>query len=153
MIVVDSREKKWEHIRDYFDKNEIPYEFPHKLDEGDYINTDNPSVVVDRKSSLQEIASNLSRGSSNIVRFTKECKRAHSRHKRFVVLIEGTNAKTVNDVKTWKSRITKHTGQWLIRQMFELTVTYNVEWMFCKKSETAAKLLEIVGYKHEKTDV
>ena len=85
MIVVDSREKKWEHIRDYFERNNIPYEFPHKLDEGDYVNTENPSVVIDRKANLQEICGNLQVGNGNIIRFTKECRRAYQRHKRFVV--------------------------------------------------------------------
>ena len=148
MIIVDSREKKWEHIRDYFDKHDVPYEFPHKLDEGDYLNTDNPSVVIDRKASVDEICGNLCRGSGNIVRFTKECRRAHDRHMRFVVLIEGTNIRNVNDVKTWKSKYTKVTGAMLVDKMFALTVTYGVEWVFCRKSETAQKILEITGYIH-----
>jgi len=153
MIIVDSREKKWDHIREYFDKHEIPYEFPHKLDEGDYVNTDNPTVVIDRKANVQEIAANLSRGKNNIVRFTKECRRAYSRHKRFVILIEGTDAQTIADLKQWKSKVTKHTGGWLVREMFELTRAYNVEWELCRKSETAKKILEITGYKNEKTNV
>ena len=47
MIIIDSREKKFEHITAYFDKHGIPYEV-RKLNTGDYYNTDNPSVVVDR---------------------------------------------------------------------------------------------------------
>ena len=27
-----------------------------------------------------------------------------------------------------------------------LTLTYSVEWMFCKKSETAKKILELLSY-------
>lgn len=152
MIVVDSREKKWEHIREYFDKHEIPYEFPHKLDEGDYVNTDNPNVVIDRKANLQEICGNLQVGNGNIVRFTKECRRAYQRHKRFVVLIEGTNVRNVNDLKGWQSKYSKHTGSWLVKKMFELTVTYDVEWVFCKKNETAEKILQITGYANGKTN-
>lgn len=146
MIIVDSREKKWEHIRDYFDRNGIPYDFPHKLDEGDYLNTENPSVVVDRKANLQEICGNLSKGNGNIVRFVKECKRAHDRHMRFVVLIEGTSVQNVRDLKGWKSEYGRFTGQWLAEKMFNLTVSYDVEWVFCKRNKTAEKILEIVGY-------
>ena len=114
MIIVDSREKKWQHIRDYFDKHNIPYNFPHKLDEGDYMNTDNPDVVIDRKANVDEICGNLCRGGGNIVRFTKECRRAYQRHIRFVVLIEGTTKKNVNDLKQWKSKYTKVTGSMLV---------------------------------------
>lgn len=146
MIIVDSREKKWEHIRDYFNENNIPYKFPHKLDEGDYMNTENPSVVIDRKANIQEICGNLQVGNGNIVRFTKECRRAHERHIRFVVLIEGTSVRNVNDLKEWRSKYTKHTGGWLVKKMFELTVAYEVEWVFCRKNETAQKILEITGY-------
>ena len=81
MIIIDSREKKFEHIKAYFDKHGIPYEV-RKLNTGDYFNTDNPSVVVDRKANLQEVCSNLSAGKSNRIRFTDECKRAFAEHIR-----------------------------------------------------------------------
>lgn len=155
MIIVDSREKQWQHIRDYFDRNGVPYEFPHKLDEGDYYNTENPNVIVDRKANLQEVCGNLSRGNNNIIRFIKECKRAKERHLRFVVLIEGTNARNVNDLQGWQSKYGKYTGRWLADKMFAMTYSYDVEWVFCKKSETAKKILEIVGYEEngKKTNI
>lgn len=146
MIIVDSREKKWSHIKAYFDKNGIDYEFPKKLDVGDYFNTDNPSVVIDRKASLQELCGNLSKGDGNIIRFTAECRRAKEQKVRFIVLVEGTICKTVKDVGNWKSKYSKHTGKWLADRMFGLTVSYDVEWMFCKKNETAQRILEILQY-------
>lgn len=149
MIIVDSREKKWEHIRERFEQIGVPYEFPHKLDVGDYYNTENPSVVVDRKADLQEICGNLSKGSGNIVRFVKECKRAKEKHIRLVVLIEGTNIRNTGDLKGWKSNYGKFTGRWLADKMFNMTVSYDVEWQFCRKNETAKRILEIVGWKNE----
>lgn len=146
MIIVDSRERKWEHIQKYFDSHEIEYVFPQKLDTGDYLNTENPFVVIDRKANLQEICSNLSKGKENIVRFTKEAKRAKEKGMRFIVLIEGTNAKTTKDLASWKSKYSKHTGKWLVNQMFSLTLAYNIEWVFCKKNETAKKILELLEY-------
>lgn len=145
MILIDSREKKFDHIRNYFESHGVAYEVK-KLDEGDYQNTDNPSIVIDRKANLQEICGNLSKGEENIIRFTKECRRAREKQKRFVVLIEGTNVKTMGDLKGWKSKYSKHTGKWLSDKMFDLTLTYSVEWMFCKKNETAKKILELLGY-------
>lgn len=145
MIIVDTREQKWDHIRDYFDRNGIEYVI-QKLDEGDYLNTDCPVVVIDRKANLQEIATNLSSGKGNIIRFVKECRRAQEKKMRFIVLIEGTSCQTMKDVATWQSKYTKQTGKWLTDKMFNLTVSYDVEWMFCKKNETARKILEVLEY-------
>ena len=145
MIIVDSREKKWDHIRKYFEANGIEFEIK-KLDAGDYFSTDEGDVVVDRKQNLQELCGNLSKGNGNIIRFTNECRRAKEQGIRLVVLIEGTNCQTVKDVSGWKSKYTKHSGKWLTDKMFNLTVSYNVEWQFCKKNETAAKILEILKY-------
>ena len=145
MIIVDSREKKWDHIRKYFEANGIEFEIK-KLDAGDYFSTDQGDVVVDRKQNLQELCGNLSKGNGNIIRFTNECRRAKEQGIRLVVLIEGTNCQTVKDVSGWKSKYTKHSGKWLTDKMFNLTVSYNVEWQFCKKNETAEKILEILKY-------
>ena len=145
MIVVDTREKKWDHIRKYFEANGIEFEIK-KLDAGEYFSTDQGDVVVDRKQNLQELCGNLSKGDGNIIRFTNECRRAKEQGIRLVVLIEGTNCQTVKDVSGWKSKYTKHSGKWLTDKMFNLTVSYNVEWQFCKKNETAAKILEILKY-------
>lgn len=145
MIIVDSREKKWDHIRQYFDKNGVVYEV-QKLDVGDYLNTDCGGIVIDRKANLQEIASNLSKGDGNIMRFTREAARAKSNNCRLIVLIEGTDCRETKDVIGWHSKITKHTGRWLNDKMFTLTLSYGVEWQFCRKNETAKKILELVGY-------
>lgn len=145
MIIIDSREKHFDHISSYFDKQGVAYEV-RKLDTGDYWNTENPTVLIDRKANLQEICSNLSSGKGNIDRFTAECKRAHEEKQRFIVLIEGTNAKSVRDLSGWKSRYSRHTGKWLVDKMFGLTVSYGVEWMFCKTNETAKVILELLNY-------
>ena len=144
MIIVDSREKKWDHIRKYFDDYNIEYFFPQKLDVGDYFNPDNPSVVVDRKANLQELCGNLSKGESNIVRFTAECRRAREQKIRLIVLIEAFGIRSVKDVARWKSKYSKHTGKWLTDKMFAMTVSYDVEWAFCKRSETGKKIAEIL---------
>lgn len=145
MIVIDSRERKFDHIKDYFEQNNIPYEIK-KLDTGDYFNTENPTVIIDRKANLQEVLTNLIRGKSNRTRFTKECKRAFDDNVRFIVLVEGTNCKNVKDVSTWQSQYSRLSGRWLVNEMFTLTMAYKVEWMFCKKNQTAKKILELLGY-------
>lgn len=150
MIIVDTREQKWDHIRQYFDEHGIEY-VVQKLDEGDYFNTEQPLIVIDRKANLLEICRNLSSGKGNIIRFMNECKRAKNKHIRFIVLIEGTNCRRTSDLATWKSKYSKHTGKWLADKMFGMTVSYDVEWLFCKKNETAKKILELLEY--EKGDL
>ena len=145
MIIVDSREKKWDHIKKYFDQNGIEYVIK-KLNAGDYFSTDQGDVVVDRKQNLQELCGNLSKGEHNIIRFVNECKRAKEDHIRLVVLVEGTTCKSVKDVSQWQSKFSKHTGKWLTDKMFNLTVSYGVEWQFCKKNETPERILEILKY-------
>ena len=152
MIIVDSREKKWDHIRTYFEQNGVEYAV-RKLDVGDYLNTENSGIVIDRKRDLQELCSNLSKGDANIMRFTREAARAKAQNYRFIVLVEGTNCKATKDVIGWKSKYTKHSGRWLNDKMFNLTLSYGVEWMFCRTNETAKKILELVEYEQTENQV
>ena len=152
MIIVDSREKKWDHIRRYFELNGIEY-VVQKLDVGDYSNTEKNGIVIDRKQNLQEIASNLSKGDGNIMRFTREAARAKEQNCKLIVLVEGTSCKNVKDVRQWKSKYTKMSGQWLNDKMFNLTLSYGVEWMFCRKDETPKKILELIGYEQNKDKI
>ena len=129
MIVVDSRERKWEHIQDYFERNRVPYRAHIKLDCGDYFNTKYPYVVIDRKANLQEVCSNLQNGKENYHRFMRECKRAKDRNMHLIVLVEGTQCTSLDDVaRTWTSKYSKHNGKWLARQMFNVSCAYGVEW-------------------------
>lgn len=145
MIIVDSREQKWSHIKEYLDRNNIQYEVK-KLDVGDYMNTEHTDIVVDRKANLNEVCSNLQSGKENIHRFMNECRRARDSKIELVILVEGTNCKDIADVKPWKSKYSNHTGDWLARQMRSLTYSLNIKWMFCKKNETPKKILELLHY-------
>jgi ERCC4-type nuclease len=95
-IIVDSREQKWHHIKDYLDEQNIPY-IVKKLEVGDYsfqlpnypeVNMDN-KIIVERKNSLSEIASNFTSGRE---RFTKEFERVQ----------EGQKVHLVVETATWK---------------------------------------------------
>jgi len=145
VILIDTREKKYSHIEEYFKANGIEYEVK-KLDVGDYMNTDNPSVVVDRKANLQEICVNLSKGKENYSRFARECKRAFDSRITLIILIEGTKYRDLSEINQWKSKYSKHTGRWLNGEMFRLTMAYGIKWKLCKKNETAKKILELLSY-------
>lgn len=157
MIYVDSREKKWQHIAKWFDEHGVEYTSDVALATGDYINPNNPKIIVDRKANLTEIAGNLSlalmkSGKTNESRFRHEVERAYRDRVRFVVLVEGTNCKDVHDVANIArlNKYTQHTGRWLFEKMFEFSMAYGVEWEFCHKNETARRICELLEVEYDK---
>lgn len=143
MLLVDSRERKWKHIEDYLYSHNISYKVI-KLDVGDYMSSDNPTVSVDRKANLDEISGNLMSGKGNYHRFLSEVKRAKSNGIKLIVLIEGTNCRSIEDVKRWKSKHSRIDGGWLYRQMVNLSYAYGVEWRFCQRRCTAKAILTLL---------
>lgn len=96
VILVDSREKKNNHILEYFNKHKISYQV-EKLDYGDYsfmipaqaaggapifFHRD---IVIERKSSLEELSSNLAQGRE---RFEKELLRARNDQAKVYLMVE-----------------------------------------------------------------
>ena len=144
MIITDSREQKNAHILAYFKRNNIHYEIA-KVDTGDYINTDNPLVAIEKKKDLAELCTNLC--SSDKARFYREIRRAHDSGIKLIVLCEnGGKIKSLADVYSWKSKYTKVTGKWLQSEIYKVSVAYNVEFIFCDKRSTGriiAELLEV----------
>ena len=100
-IIIDSREKKCDHIKAYFDKHGIEYEI-HKLDEGDYQIDGQPNLTVDRKRDMQEMYNCVVNDKS---RFYKEVRRCHEKGIKLIVLIEhGGQIKSLADVQKWKPK-------------------------------------------------
>ncbi|MBQ1483930.1 MAG: ERCC4 domain-containing protein, partial [Eubacterium sp.] len=58
MILIDTREQKYEHVRKAFEEMGVPYDRT-KLYVGDYTLVNDQSVCVDRKAGLHEVYSNL----------------------------------------------------------------------------------------------
>ena len=132
------------------------------MDTADYMVEGQPNIVVDRKQNLDEICSNLTyKGKkanenggkgipSNVARFWREVRRAYEDKIKLVVLIEhGGNIKSLADVAAWGGSRSGISGRKLVDEMDRLSAAYGVEWQFCGKSETAAKILKILNYKGE----
>lgn len=156
MIICDSREQKNAHILRYFERHGIEYQV-RKMDTADYMVEGQPNIVVDRKQNLDEICANLTyKGKkfnenggkgipSNVARFWREVRRAYEDKIKLVVLIEhGENIKSLADVAAWGGSRSGISGRKLVDEMDRLSAAYGVEWQFCGKSETAAKILEIL---------
>lgn len=143
MVIVDSREKKWEHIKDYFDRNNVEY-CVKKLDVADYMIEGKERLVIDRKRNLDECCSNLCTDDSG--RFWREVRLAKQRGIKMIVLVEHSkNINSIMDVEKWKSYFTKVTGKQLMEEMYRVHIAYGVEWFFCTKKDTGKRIMEILS--------
>lgn len=141
--VIDSREKKFEHIKSYFEKNGIDYAI-RKLDVGDYQIEGQPSISVDRKQNLQELSKNLMNAKDHS-RFWKEVRRAREqRIKLYVVVEHGGQIKSIEDVSKWSDIYSGVSGRVLANEIYRVHIAYGVEFIFCDKRSTPKKIIEIL---------
>ena len=140
-ITIDSREKKCDHIKAYFDKHGIDYEI-RKLDEGDYQIDGQPNLTVDRKKDMQEMYNCVVNDKS---RFMKEVRRCHDKGIKLIVLIEhGVQIKSLADVPKWVPKYGTISSREIAERLYRLHISYGVEILFCSKRQTAKKIIDIL---------
>ena len=101
-------------------------------------------LVIDRKQNLDELASNLTNPKDK-GRFWREVRRAHASDIKMIVLCEhGKGVKSIPDVVNWSSKYSPVTGRILQEKIYQCHISYGVEFLFCRKSETAAKIIELL---------
>jgi hypothetical protein len=163
-IQCDTREKKSELARIERQFNQLGVQsFRSKLYVGDYQSLDNARLVVDRKQDLQELCGNVAQQHE---RFRAELMRAKEAGIHIVILCEhGDDIKTLEDVYFWINPRTIPT-EWVIQdghpvkvakspngvtgpQLYKCLTTirdrYDVEFVFCSKGETGARIVQILG--------
>lgn len=149
-VIVDSREKKWEHIKVLFDRWEVPYEVK-KLDVADYMLEGDETFAIDRKRNLDEICINLmNRNDSS--RFWSEMRRAKSKNMKVVVLIEQPHCNSIRDVESWQSKFSRVPGKVLAREMARINFAYGIQFLFCDKRHSAKMILNLLE-NHNYTEV
>lgn len=142
-VIIDSREKKCDHVKAWFDKNGIEYEVK-KLDVGDYQIDGQTAISVDRKRNLQELSRNLMNRKDHS-RFFKEVRRSREQGIKLYILCEhGGKIKSIQDVSQWHDKYSGVDGRHLMDEIYRVHISYGVEFVFCKKSQTAAKIIEIL---------
>lgn len=141
MIYVDSREKKNDHVIRYLEQNQIPYQI-RKLSTGDYMNSENMTLTIDRKRNLEELSGNVCTSDG---RFMREVRRGHEERLKMIVLVEhGGKIKTFSDVPKWHSKYSRVSGTRLFNELFRIHVAYGVEFLFCDKRSTGRKIVELL---------
>ncbi len=148
-IQIDSREKPLaiRKIIKHFDDHGIKH-FVSKLPVGDYMNLDNARLCIDRKKDLIELCGNVCQQHA---RFVRELIRANDLGIKLIILCEhGANIKTLEDVRGWENprlrtspKATK--GETLYKILSTLSARYDVDFLFCTKAQTGAKIIELLG--------
>ena len=163
-LQIDTREKPKElaRIAKQLDRIGVKY-FKSKLYVGDYMSLDNPRLVIDRKKDLLELCGNVTQQHE---RFRDELIRAKEHGIKIVVLCEhGDDIQELEDVIFWENprssemewrmvnghpmKVYKYPkatrGDQLYKSLCTIKDRYGVEFRFCNKTETGAKIVEILG--------
>lgn len=149
VIQVDSREKAKAitQIIKCFEQRGIAY-YSSKLLIGDYMNLDNPRVIIDRKQNLNELCNNVVQDHK---RFTAELQKAMDVGIKLIVLCEhGGNVKDLDSVKEWVNPRLKVSplavsGERLHKILLTMSVRYSVDFLFCDKRCTGRRIIEILS--------
>ena len=146
VIQIDTREKA-KAIRQIvrtFDNEGIGH-FSSKLFVGDYMNIDNPRIIVDRKQNLLEVCSNVCQDHQ---RFRAELIRAKECGIRLVILVEhGEGIESMEDVIFWENpRRAKSpkaiNGDRLYKIMRTIERKYGCRFAFCDKRHTGKEIIK-----------
>ena len=164
IIQIDSREKAKaiQKIIEEFDRQGIKHPVS-KLMVGDYMNYDNPRVIVDRKQNLTEVCSNVCQEHD---RFRRELLLAKENGIQLIILCEhGKDIKSLEDVIFWKNprseKRKKIDGKWqtvhtnamkgdvLYKILTTLQEKYGVRFEFCDKDETGKRIVELLEIEND----
>lgn len=148
-IISDTREKKNQHILQYFNDHNVNYVI-RKLDYGDYQDVDNPYLSIDRKRNIAELAKNCT---SDHERFRRELERVKKAGATLVVLVEQNRYKDrdkwikverIEDLLLWSSPHTKVRGEKVFRVLSSWMYKYPLRVEFCNKRSTGKRITEII---------
>lgn len=148
IIQIDTREQKYDHVQRYFDSQGIKT-VRSKCVVGDYVNLENPMVVIDRKKDLQEVAGNVCQQHD---RFVRELELARELGYKMIILVEEPNINQLVDVCGWynwrrKKNPKAVNGKTLYKIMSTMSDKYNVSWEFTSKEKCGERIVEILGGK------
>lgn len=153
IIECDTRQNKDKHITDYFDNLGIKH-IRNKLYCGDYKRVDSTAVIIDTKKDLLEMSMNLCK-TTNHERIKREIAKAKDiGNERFIFLICDKTITSINEVCTWQVPVRKSTNckltqvkpETLQKIMKTMAIKYNIEFLFCRKEEMGAKIIELLTF-------
>lgn len=151
-IQIDSREKARaiKKIISEFDHQSIKY-FVSKMYIGDYVNLENPLVIIDRKQNIAELAQNATSGHD---RFKRELIRLDEIGGKMYVLVEqdtidGKQIKALDDIILWAPKYGQILGDRIYRVLKAWENKHNIEYVFCAKKNTGKEIIRLLGEANE----
>ena len=145
-IFEDTRQQKNKHDYTNFCLEQMGHTvIRNKLYVGDYTAVGNNLVAIDTKQNYLELAGNICGKQHN--RFRKECQKAQALGIKLIVLVEENCPPSA-----WKSPANK-AGQplcnvapeTLAKAMATMTAKYGVQFEYCDKKDTAARIVALLG--------
>lgn len=148
IIQIDTREKPKaiDKILCEFQRQEIKY-ISSKLYVGDYCNLKNPTVIVERKQNVAEIAGNACKGHSQ---FKNELLRLDDIGGKMYILIEQDKIDKkpitcLEDIILWAPKYGTIMGDRIYRILKSWQNKHDIEYVFCAKRNTGKKIIELLG--------
>lgn len=162
IIQIDSREKARaiKLIVEEFERHGVKHPVS-KLMVGDYMNYDNPRLIIDRKQNLSELCNNVCQDHE---RFRRELMLAQENDIQLVFLVEhGKGIRCLDDViwwdnpRRWKRVRNLQTGKWEEHEtkamqgevLYKILRTqerkYGCRFLFCDKKDTGREIIRILG--------
>lgn len=183
VIIEDDRQQAGKHDNkhDWWGAHGVPYlsrDEMINLDFGDYMRgfddgelDPTSNISIDTKKGLGELSTNLGRGHE---RFKREIRRANDAGYLLVVLIETTEAESIQDVRRWTNNhcascrhikrdcdpredgvCLRHgtkkplQGETIAKQMATMELSRGVRFEFCPPADSARRICEILGVKYD----
>lgn len=150
ILFCDTRQQKGKHKlkEEYFESQGIEI-IRTKLPYGDYATPENSKIAIDTKKDIQELIGNLTKDHE---RFKKELQLSKKCGAKLIILIEDEKVTCINDLYTWYNwRLKKYPkatkGSTLAKMLTTIqsnTENYSCEFLFVKKSECGAKIIELL---------
>lgn len=151
LMIIDTREKPKAigKIIEYFEHNNIKY-MSSKMLFGDYMDYNQPNLVIDRKQNIAELAKNCT---AEHERFKREMERAQEANATLVILVEQNvyidrgehiRVKRIEDLLRWSNRHTIVTGEKIYRVLVSWMNKYPIRVEFCSKQSTGYMITKIL---------
>lgn len=145
VIQIDTREQKCNHVVNYLNEKNIKW-VRSKCVVGDYVNLENPMVVIDRKKDLQEVAGNVCQQHA---RFIRELELARELGYTMIILVEDPSIKSLPEVIKWYNWRRKNNpnaidGKILRKIMQTIGNKYNVQWEFTTHEKCGERIVTLL---------
>lgn len=149
VIQIDTREKPQaiEKIIKEFERQHITY-IRSKLYAGDYINMEKPLLIIDRKQTIREWASNCTKDHDRVKRELEKLKEIGA---RMIFLIEedkidGKPIESLEDLMLWEPQKGQGTisGLKIYRVSRAWLANYPIQIEFCNRNRTGARIIELL---------